>query len=79
MATEMLAGDELAPGDPDNDATGDGFPGADWFLTIATRGLSTVEHTAKAFLGAYHELLQVPRPQVRPDQRGGNIFTFARS
>ena len=52
MATEMLAGDELAPGDPDT-LRATGFLVRNWFLYNRDVWLeSTVEHTAKAFLGA---------------------------
>jgi hypothetical protein len=51
MVLEMLAGDELAPGDPDVLA-GTGFLARNWFEKDRNVWLSTVvEHTGKAFLG----------------------------
>jgi hypothetical protein len=51
MATEMLAGDELAPTDP-NTLRATGFLVRNWEKFSRTAWLeSTVEHTAKAFLG----------------------------
>lgn len=51
MATEMLAGDELAPTDP-NTLRATGFLVRNWEKFSRTAWLeATVEHTAKAFLG----------------------------
>jgi hypothetical protein len=51
MATEMLAGDELAPTDP-NTLRATGFLVRNWEKFSRTAWLeTTVEHTAKAFLG----------------------------
>ncbi|MEQ9408273.1 MAG: DUF1553 domain-containing protein [Fuerstiella sp.] len=51
MIQEMLAGDELAPGDPDVVA-GTGFLARNYYLFNRTTWLdSTIEHTGKAFLG----------------------------
>jgi hypothetical protein len=51
MVTEMLAGDELAPTDPDT-LRATGFLVRNWFKFNRDVWLeSTVEHTAKAFLG----------------------------
>jgi hypothetical protein len=52
MVVEMLAGDELAPGDADT-LRATGFLARNWFKFNRNTWLdSTVEHTAKAFLGA---------------------------
>lgn len=51
MVEEMLAGDELAPTDPDT-LRATGFLARSWYLYNRNTWLdSTVEHTAKAFLG----------------------------
>ncbi len=51
MIQEMLAGDELAPNDPDAIA-GTGFLARNYYLFNRTTWLdSTIEHTGKAFLG----------------------------
>jgi len=51
MITEMLAGDELAPDDPDVIA-GTGFLARNYYLFNRTTWLdATIEHTGKAFLG----------------------------
>ncbi|WP_230774853.1 PSD1 and planctomycete cytochrome C domain-containing protein [Roseiconus lacunae] len=51
MVQEMLAGDELAPNDLDA-VTGTGFLARHYYLFNRTTWLdSTIEHTAKAFLG----------------------------
>jgi len=51
MVLEMLAGDEVAPGDP-NTLAATGFLVRNWFKLDRNIGLAnTVEHTAKAFLG----------------------------
>jgi hypothetical protein len=51
MLTEMLAGDELAPDDPEALA-GTGFLVRNWFWRERNTWLNgTVEHTGKAFLG----------------------------
>lgn len=51
MAIEMLAGDELAPTDPDT-LRGTGFLVRNWYKFSRDMWLTnTVEHTAKAFLG----------------------------
>lgn len=51
MIQEMLAGDELAPQDPDVVA-GTGFLARNYYLFNRTTWLdSTIEHTGKAFLG----------------------------
>lgn len=51
MIQEMLAGDELAPNDPDVVA-GTGFLARNYYLFNRTTWLdSTIEHTSKAFLG----------------------------
>jgi hypothetical protein len=51
MVMEMLAGDELAPDDPDT-LRATGFLARNWFLFNRNVWLdNTVEHTAKAFLG----------------------------
>lgn len=51
MIQEMLAGDELAPDDPDAVA-GTGFLARNYYLFNRTTWLdSTIEHTGKAFLG----------------------------
>lgn len=51
MIREMLAGDELAPGDPET-LRATGFLARNYFLFNRTTWLdSTVEHTSKAFLG----------------------------
>ncbi len=51
MVREMLAGDEIAPTDPDT-LRATGFLVRNWYLFNRTVWLdNTVEHTAKAFLG----------------------------
>ena len=51
MITEMLAGDELAPGDPAT-VRATGFLARSYYLFNRTTWLdSTIEHTGKAFLG----------------------------
>jgi hypothetical protein len=51
MILEMLAGDELAPADPEV-VTGTGFLARNYYLFNRTTWLdNTIEHTAKAFLG----------------------------
>ncbi len=51
MILEMLAGDELAPNDPDV-IRGTGFLARNYYLFNRTTWLdSTIEHTSKAFLG----------------------------
>ncbi len=51
MIQEMLAGDELAPDDPEA-ITGTGFLARNYYLFNRTTWLdSTIEHTGKAFLG----------------------------
>jgi len=51
MVREMLAGDELAPGDPDT-VRATGFLVRNWYKFNRNVWLeSTIEHTAKAFLG----------------------------
>jgi hypothetical protein len=51
MITEMLAGDELAPGDPET-VRATGFLVRNWYKFNRNVWLDyTVEHTAKAFLG----------------------------
>ncbi len=51
MIQEMLAGDELAPGDPDV-VRATGFLARNYYLFNRTTWLdSTIEHTGKAFLG----------------------------
>jgi hypothetical protein len=51
MAQEMLAADELAPGDPDA-ARATGFLARNWYVFNRNVWLDrTVEHTGKAFLG----------------------------
>ncbi len=51
MIQEMLAGDELAPGDPET-VRATGFLARNYFLFNRTTWLdTTIEHTGKAFLG----------------------------
>ena len=51
MITEMLAGDEIAPGDPDI-VRATGFLARNYYLFNRTTWLdSTIEHSGKAFLG----------------------------
>ena len=69
MILEMLAGDELAPDDP-NALRATGFLVRNFKLLSREKWMQdTVEHTSKAFLGVTHRLRPLPRPHVRPDVR----------
>ncbi len=70
MIVEMLAGDEIAPTDPDT-LRATGFLARNWFLFNRDTWLdTTIEHTSKAFLGLTinctkcHDHKYDPIPQV---------------
>ena len=70
MIVEMLAGDEIAPTDPDT-LRATGFLARNWFLFNRDTWLdATIEHTSKAFLGLTmnctkcHDHKYDPIPQV---------------
>ena len=71
MATEMLAGDELAPTDP-NTLRATGFLVRNWdkFNRDRLAGSHGRAH-GQGVSRRHDELLPLPRPQVRSDQPGG--------
>ena len=72
MVREMLAGDELAPADPQRASGRPGFLGRNWYKFDRNVWMfDTVEQTSQAFLGLTLQVLPLPRPQVRPDHAGG--------
>ncbi len=67
MVREMLAADELAPGD-DANVVATGFLVRNFYRwNYNTWMKDNVEHTGKAFLGLTFNCCPLPRPQYDPD------------